>query len=118
MIRLARLYDEDERRDGEARVLVDRVWPRGRSRDSLDLDEWNKDVAPSAPLRTWFGHDPARWDEFRQRYGAELELNGDAWAPLLERARRGPIVLLYGARDRVHNNAVALREFLLDRLQR
>ena len=116
MIRLARLYDEDERREGEARVLVDRVWPRGRKRDSLGLDEWLKDAAPSAALRTWFNHDPERWEEFRRRYRAELELTGPTWAPLLELARQGPLLLLYGARDREHNNAVVLREFLLEKL--
>ncbi|MDX1632805.1 MAG: DUF488 family protein, partial [Thermoanaerobaculia bacterium] len=97
------------------RVLVDRIWPRGVSKDELGLDEWRKEVAPSDSLREWFDHDPERWDEFRRRYFQELEEVPETWEPLLEAAREGTLVLVYGARDRRHNNAVALRKFLEER---
>lgn len=97
--------------DGE-RILVDRLWPRGVSRTGAHLDAWRRDLAPSDQLRRWFAHDPARWDEFRRRYRAELEANGRLGevADIARRARDHPITLLFGARDREHNNAVALAE--------
>jgi uncharacterized protein YeaO (DUF488 family) len=107
---LERAYD-DEQHDG-ARVLVDRIWPRGVKKEALRLDDWAKDAAPSSELRKWFGHEPERWEEFKSRYFRELEQNPDAWRPLLDAERRDDLVLIYGARDRQHNNAVALREFL------
>src|SRR5690554_1807218 len=107
---LERAYD-DSRRDG-VRVMVDRLWPRGVSKERLHLDDWAKSVAPSDELRKWFGHDPERWDEFKARYFEELEQKSDAWQPLLESAWEDTLVLIFGARDREHNNAVALREFL------
>ena len=109
-ILLARAYD-DEIPEGR-RFLVDRVWPRGVSKDALHLDGWLRDAAPSTELRRWFGHDPARWEEFRRRYTAELDARPEAWAPLREAAREGDVVLLFGARDTEHNNAVALRDHL------
>jgi uncharacterized protein YeaO (DUF488 family) len=99
------------------RFLVDRVWPRGVRKDDLHLEGWLREVAPSAELRRWFGHDPARWEEFRRRYTAELDARPDAWWPLLEAARAGDVVLLFGARDAEHNNAVVLRDYLVPRLR-
>jgi uncharacterized protein YeaO (DUF488 family) len=103
-----------ELRDGDrgARYLVDRIWPRGVRRDRLALTGWARGVAPSDDLRRWFGHDPVRWVEFRRRYSAELDRRPGEWRPLLDAADAGDLLLLYGARDREHNNAVALRDYL------
>ncbi len=114
-IHLARVWDEAGAMVG-ARLLVDRLWPRGVSRDELRLDGWLRDIAPSSALRKWFGHDPARWDEFRRRYFAELDANPETVAQLLEWCRKGPVTLLFGAKDRDHNQAVALRDYLSGRL--
>jgi uncharacterized protein YeaO (DUF488 family) len=111
MIRLKRVYEPPSAEDGE-RYLVERLWPRGMSRQSLHLSSWLRDVAPSAELRVWFGHDPAKWAEFRRRYFRELDAHPEAWKPLLEAARRGTVTLLFSARDAEHNNAVALKEYL------
>lgn len=115
MIRIKRAYDPHEPDDGP-RFLVDRLWPRGVKRDQLRTDGWLKGLAPSDALRHWFGHDPARWEEFCRRYAAELEANAEAWRMLLTMARSQDITLLFGARDREHNNAAALRAFLEARL--
>lgn len=109
------MYDAGARRRGAA-FLVDRVWPRGVKKDELQLDGWVRDVAPSTALRKWFGHREDRWEEFRERYRAELDQEGDALTPLLEAARRGPVTLLFSAKDTEHNNAVVLREYLRERL--
>ena len=114
MIRIKRVYDPPERGDG-ARLLVDRLWPRGIKKTDLCMDAWLKDVAPSVPLRRWFGHDPARWPQFRRRYFAELALRPEAWKPIREAARRGNVTLLYSARDEKHNNALALMDYLRKR---
>ncbi len=111
MITVQRVYDAPTSGSG-ARFLVDRLWPRGVKKESLQLDGWLKDVGPSDELRHWFGHDPARWDEFRRRYFAELDRKPAIWQPLIDAASRGEVVLLYSARDTEHNNAVALREYL------
>lgn len=111
MIQVKRAYEPASKRDG-ARFLVDRMWPRGVKKEQLELEGWIKEVAPSIPLRKWFRHDPAKWDEFRRRYFRELERNDDAWQSLLARARRGRVTLIYSAHDTEHNNAVALKEFL------
>jgi uncharacterized protein YeaO (DUF488 family) len=100
------------------RYLVNRLWPRGVRKESLDVDAWLKDVAPSAGLRRWFGHDPERWAEFRERYRAELDSRPESAQPLLDALRDGPVVLLYAAKDTEHNHAIVLREWLLDRLDR
>jgi uncharacterized protein YeaO (DUF488 family) len=109
-VQIKRAYDEPARSDGY-RVLVDRLWPRGRSRAQLHLDAWLKELAPSTELREWFGHDPARWTEFKRRY--RLELRRQASRPLIEqlaaRARRQRVTLVYGARDSERNDAVVLR---------
>jgi uncharacterized protein YeaO (DUF488 family) len=110
-IQIRRAYDPPGRGDGY-RVLVDRVWPRGVSKDDLDLDEWRKEIAPSTRLRKWFGHDPDRWKEFQQRYFVELEGKQDSVQELMKRARQGRVTLVYGARDRDHNQAVALSAYL------
>jgi uncharacterized protein YeaO (DUF488 family) len=110
-IGVARAYDPPGDDDG-ARYLVDRVWPRGIRKDALRIEQWLRDVAPSNELRRWFGHDPQRWDDFVERYRAELDANRAAWEPLLEAASQGPITLVYGARDPEHNQAVALRDYL------
>jgi uncharacterized protein YeaO (DUF488 family) len=108
--------DELGQEDRGARWLVDRRWPRGVRRESLQLAGWARDAAPSDELRRWFGHDPARWDEFRRRYVDELEATASAWLPLWDAARVGNVLLLYAARDRQRNNAVVLRDYLLARL--
>lgn len=114
-IAIKRIYEDAAASDGQ-RVLVDRLWPRGVSKDKAALDEWHKDVAPSDDLRKWFGHDPDKWSEFRKRFRAELDANEEAWKPLLARARKGKLTLLFAARDEVHCNAVVLKEYLEKRL--
>lgn len=111
MIKLKRAYDDPSPEDG-FRVLVERLWPRGVSRDRLALDLWLKDVAPSTELRKWFAHDPAKWAEFQRRYRAELEQNPDPVDLLRSKSKEGPLTLVYAARDEEHNGALALREFL------
>jgi uncharacterized protein YeaO (DUF488 family) len=110
-IRTKRIYDKPARSDGY-RVLVDRVWPRGVSRDASQLDAWIKEVAPSTGLRKWFGHDQAKWREFKTRYFRELRANIPALDPVLDAARRRTVTLLYGAKETRFNNAVALKEFI------
>lgn len=108
-----RVYEEPEPSDG-VRVLVDRLWPRGLSKERAHVDVWLKDVAPSRDLRTWFGHDPAKFDEFRRRYEAELaqEPGRAALAELREMARKQHVTLIFAAHDTEHCNAVVLRELL------
>jgi uncharacterized protein YeaO (DUF488 family) len=115
-IGIGRVYDELPR-SAEARLLVDRVWPRGVARQKLLLDEWIPEVAPSTTLRTWFGHDPSRWDEFQRRYRAELDRNPQAVARCMSWCEKGPVLLLYGAKDRDHNQAIVLRDYLYRRLE-
>lgn len=114
-IRLKRAYDPAAADDG-VRVLVDRLWPRGLRKADVAADLWLKDAAPSATLREWFGHDPARWDGFRERYRAELAARPGVIAQLLALARHGRLTLVYGARDEAHNQAVVLRSVLVPRL--
>lgn len=116
-IQLKRAYDPPEPGDGK-RFLVDRLWPRGVKKVDLPLNGWLKEVAPSDDLRRWFGHDPARWDEFRRRYTEELDaLDPAVFRPLLDAARHGTLTLVYSARDDAHNNAVVLRDYLHARLE-
>ncbi|MFC7139807.1 DUF488 domain-containing protein [Halosimplex aquaticum] len=110
-----RVYDDPDPADG-TRVLVDRLWPRGVSKEKAQLDDWMKDVAPSDELREWFEHDPGRWDEFRERYRNELDDRSERVQELLEYARTGTLTLLYAATDEEHNNAVVLADYLVDRL--
>lgn len=111
---LKRVYLPADAADG-LRVLVDRLWPRGVSKARAALHSWDKDIAPSTELRQWFGHEPARWDEFQCKYRQELKSNAEAVEALRALARREPITLLFGARDEAHNEAVVLREVLLGR---
>lgn len=113
-VRLKRAYARPEPEDG-TRILVDRLWPRGIAKADAALDVWMKDIAPSTALRQWFAHDPARWATFRERYAEELRARPDLVEQLRAQARKGPITLVYGARDDVHNDAVVLREILLGR---
>jgi uncharacterized protein YeaO (DUF488 family) len=117
MIKVKRVYEPFAPGDG-ARFLVDRLWPRGVKRAELHLEAWLKDAAPSTALRQWFGHDPKKWSDFRKRYVRELQTNPDAVAPILAAARRGTVTLLYGTRDSEHNNAVALKDYIEDRLKK
>ncbi len=115
MIRVARVYGLKRRGSG-AYFLVDRLWPRGVKKETLRLDGWLKEVAPSDTLRTWFAHDPKKWLEFQRRYFAELDRNPEAWRPLLDAARAGEVTLLFGAKDLDRNNAVALKSYLKAKL--
>ena len=110
-IRVKRVYEPAEPDDGY-RVLVDRVWPRGVSKERAAVDEWSRDIAPSDELRKWFGHRTERFEEFRRRYRDELSACGDEIKALRTRGRKGTVTLLFGARDTEHNNAVVLAETL------
>ena len=110
-IRLERAYDEIGADDG-IRILVDRIWPRGVSKEDLQLDKWMKEIAPSDKLRKWFDHDPEKFEEFRRRYQQELDSNGERVRELAEIARNQDLTLVYGAKDREHNQAVVLKEYL------
>jgi len=114
MIKLKRAY-QPARKDDGFRVLVDRLWPRGLTKQAARIDLWLKEIAPSAKLRKWFGHDPSKWSEFRKRYFRELEENHDTLAELENIVRKGRVTLVFGARDEEHNNAVALKEYLASR---
>ena len=110
-IRLKRAYDSADPSDGY-RVLIDRLWPRGLSRERAKLDEWDRELAPSTKLRQWFGHEPSRFEEFRRRYVEELQEDRPALAALRQRAREGALTLVYAAKDNEHNDAVVLAEVL------
>ena len=114
VVNLKRAYEPASSRDG-TRILVDRLWPRGVKKAKARIDLWLKDVAPSAALRQWFGHDPARWSEFRRRYRAELKRRPEAFAQLRALARQGRITLVFGARDARRNQAVVLKSMLAGR---
>jgi uncharacterized protein YeaO (DUF488 family) len=111
MMTLKRAYKPASPEDG-VRYLVERLWPRGLKKTDLEIDGWLKDVAPSAELRRWFSHDPTKWQEFKRRYFAELDVNGPAWTPIRKAARRGVVTLVYSSHDVQHNAAVALRDYL------
>jgi len=110
-LRTKRVYERPERADGQ-RILVDRLWPRGLSKASARIDYWAKAVAPSTTLRRWYGHEPARWKEFRKRYFAELDANPTGLAELRAHLGAGTVTLLYGSKEERLNNATALREYL------
>lgn len=118
MIKLKRIYEPPAEGDGE-RLLVDRLWPRGLSKDAARLSQWLKDLAPSEELRRWYGHDPARWPEFQERYRRELlkPTRSALLEKVMELARKGPVTLLYAARDPERNNAVVLKKLLEELLQ-
>jgi uncharacterized protein YeaO (DUF488 family) len=111
MLKLKRAYDPVSHTDG-TRLLVERLWPRGLSKAQLRLDGWLKDVAPTAALRKWFGHDPEKWAQFRTRYFRELDSRPEAWRPIVAAARRGTVTLVYSSHDQQHNNAVALQDYV------
>ncbi|HIH15836.1 MAG TPA: DUF488 family protein [Candidatus Diapherotrites archaeon] len=112
MFRVKRVYEAPAKEDG-CRVLVDRLWPRGLTKEKASIDEWLKEIAPSDALRKWFAHDPAKWPAFRKKYAAELRQNKE-WAGKLKmlEKRHKVVMLLFGAKDIARNNAVALKEFL------
>ena len=110
MIKTKRVYEPTEPDDG-SRFLVERLWPRGIKKEDLQMDAWLKELAPSDRLRRWFGHDPAKWQEFRRRYFAELKTK-DVSKQIRSAARQGNVTLLYSARDKEHNNALALKSYL------
>jgi uncharacterized protein YeaO (DUF488 family) len=117
MIKLKRAYEKESPDDG-TRLLVERLWPRGIKKSALNLDNWLREAGPSTSLRHWFGHDPAKWDQFRHRYFAELDERPSTWEPIVQSARRGTVTLLYSSHDTEHNNAVALKEYLEQKLRK
>lgn len=110
-IQIKRAYEEPGAEDG-FRVLIDRLWPRGVSKEAAALDRWLKEVAPSTELRRWFGHDPEKWDAFRRRYEEELDGRPEEIAFLKKKSRAGMLTLVYGAKDTEHNDAVVLKAYL------
>lgn len=110
-VRIKRVYETPAADDGK-RILVDRLWPRGLTKERAKIDIWLKDIAPSAELRTWFGHDPAKWDEFQKRYVAELDANKETVAQLRQELASGPATLVFGAKDELHNDVVVLKNYL------
>ena len=111
MFKLKRAYEEPSPEDG-FRVLVERLWPRGLSKERAAVDLWLKEVAPSPELRKWFAHDPAKWEEFRRRYGKELQKKTDQIDLLINKGREGTVTLVYAAQDQEHNGALVLEERL------
>jgi uncharacterized protein YeaO (DUF488 family) len=111
MIKLKRVYENPSPKDG-SRILVERLWPRGLTKERASVDLWLKDVAPSPELRKWFGHDPARWERFQRRYRQELREKEDAIQLLKQKAKEGAVTLVYAARDEEHNGALALKRIL------
>jgi uncharacterized protein YeaO (DUF488 family) len=111
MIKLKRAYENPSRADG-TRILVERLWPRGLTKERAAVDLWLQEVAPSPELRKWFGHDPARWEQFQKRYWRELAGKEEAVQLLKQKGRQGTITLVYAARDEQHNGALALKQFL------
>ena len=111
MIKLKRVYEAPAKEDG-TRILVDRLWPRGLTKEKARVDLWLKEVAPSTELRKWFAHDPAKWSEFQTRYKAELKHNPEQVALLKKAVAKGPATLLYGAKDEQHNEAIVLQRLL------
>jgi len=111
MIKLKRVYEERSKEDG-FRILVERLWPRGLTKDRAAVDLWLKDVAPSPELRKWYGHDPVKWEQFCERYWAELRQKKDVINVLKEKSKEGTVTFVYAARDEEHNSAVALKRFI------
>jgi uncharacterized protein YeaO (DUF488 family) len=110
-LKIKRVYEKPQKDDG-VRVLVDRLWPRGISKEEAKIELWLKNVAPGAELRKWFGHDPEKWNEFKKRYFHELDQEKEAVETLRASAQKGMVTLLFGAKDEKHNNAQALMEYL------
>ena len=110
-INIKRVYEQPDKKDGE-RILVDRLWPRGLTKQKAGVDLWLKEIAPSSELRTWFDHDPEKWKSFRGRYETEIRHKNDLIELLIQKASEGTITLVYGARDQKHNEALVLKQFL------
>jgi uncharacterized protein YeaO (DUF488 family) len=110
-LKIKRVYEKPDKNDGK-RILLDRLWPRGLTKEKAKVDLWLKDIAPSTELRKWFGHDPNKWRAFRRRYETELKRHADQIELIKRKARAGAVTLLYGARDQKHNEAVVLKELL------
>jgi len=115
-VKLKRAYEPPAASDG-TRILIDRVWPRGVDKANAAIDQWDKSIAPSTMLRNWFGHDPARWQEFRRRYANEIRRHREQLDELRARAQSGRITLVFAAHDKIHNHAIVLRDILLDRIE-
>lgn len=110
-INIKRVYEEQSSDDGQ-RILIDRLWPRGLTKEKAKIDLWLKEIAPSTQLRQWFGHDPNKWNEFQKRYRAELEKNKEIVSELVTQLKKGKTTLVYSAKDEEHNDAVVLKEYL------
>lgn len=110
-LKIKRVYEDPDTHDG-TRVLIDRLWPRGLTKEKAAVDLWLKEIAPTTELRKWFGHDPEKWTEFKKRYRAELKANAEHVAMLRSAMKKGTVTLVYGAKDEEHNDAVVLHEFL------
>lgn len=113
-IQIKRVYEDISKTDG-FRILVDRVWPRGMTKEKAAIDLWLKEIAPTTELRKWFGHDPEKWKEFKKRYKKELKQNEEAVNQVKQQIKKGKVTLVYSAKDEEHNQAVVLQEFLLDK---
>lgn len=110
-VNIKRVYEKPSKKDG-ARILVDRLWPRGLTKEKASIDLWLKDIGPTTELRKWFGHEPSKWKEFQKRYRHELAKNKEQVSLLNEQLKKGVVTLLYGARDEEHNEALVLKKWL------
>ena len=118
MIKIERIYNNPKGDNSSVRILVDRLWPRGLSKDKVKVDLWQKDIAPSNSLRKWFSHDETKWNEFKVRYSKELDKNNELVNTILDKLKKGSITLLYGTKEEKFNNAVDLKEYLEDRIRK
>lgn len=110
-LKIKRVYEKPDKADG-IRILIDRIWPRGMTKEKAAIDLWLKEIAPTTELRKWFGHDPEKWKEFKKRYKKELKDNTDAVDQVKQQLKKGNITLVYSAKDEAHNQAVVLQEYL------
>lgn len=110
-VQMKRVYETPDKDDG-TRILIDRLWPRGLTREKAKVDLWLKEIAPSTELRKWFGHDPEKWKEFQKKYKKEIKENKDTWKILQDKVKEGKVTLIYGAKDEEHNDARVLLEML------
>ena len=118
MIKIERIYNNPRGNKG-FRILVDRLWPRGLSKDKVKVDLWQKDISPSNSLRKWFGHEDEKWNEFKRRYFKELDKNVDSVNQILDKVKEeGSVTLLYGSKEEKFNNAVALKEYLEEKIKK
>ena len=111
MLKIKRVYEKPEKGDGE-RILIDRMWPRGLTKEKVQAKLWLRDIAPSTELRKWFGHDPEKWKDFRKMYFKELDGKKELVGPIAEKAKKKIVTLIYGAKDEKHNNAEAIKEYI------